>query len=344
MNHVNASAANTALLSMALRLTEENHAYAWATVIRAAPPSSAYVGAQAIVADDGKVFGWVGGGCARDIVVQSCLDAMQNNTSKLIRISNEDAVGDSTTEHHAMPCASNGTLEIFIQPVNPLPLLYIAGTTPAAAAAAQFARMLGWRVVQSETSLADCRPDYVLLATQGDNDLHYLEQALQTQARKVLLIASSRKAESLRASMRHLGISDDRLGDIESPAGPDILAETPAEVALAAMAGLIRAHHEASGRPQTEVLPGSAAEIIPNGSTTNEGEAAQPDVDLGSQPAPAYVNPVCLRVIDPSTALHTINIQGTTHYFCCQGCKTKFDADPGKYLVIARKLQATALP
>lgn len=306
---------NAALLAQALKLSEGNQAFAWATVVRATPPSSAYVGAQALVTADGELYGWVGGGCARDIVVQSCLEAMRNKASKLVRISNEEAAVDADTELHAMPCASNGTLELFIQPINPTPVLSIAGSTPAAQAAGEFAAMLGWRVLIGQHDEAALEPDYVLVATQGDDDTGNLERALKGPARKVLLIASPRKAASLVAAMRYVGINDARLADLEGPAGPDILAETPAEVALAAVAGLVRAHRQATGQPQTNLT----------------------STDIPSSLTAPYINPVCLRVIDPATALHTVSMAGTVHYFCCNGCKTKFDADPEKYLEIARQ-------
>lgn len=334
MNHPCTSPASTALLKQALLLAEANHAFAWATVIRAAPPSSAYVGAQALVAHDGTLHGWVGGGCARDIVVRSCQEAIRSKQSKLIRISNEAAGSESATEHHAMPCASNGSLEIFIQPVNPAPLLYVMGNTPAAAAARQFAQLLNWQVASPETPLQDCSADYVLVATQGDEDASSLEQALGTQAKKVLLVASSRKAGSLLASMRYLGFSEARLADIDSPAGPDILAQTPAEVALAAVAGLVHAHRQETGRPQTLVASQAEGQINSKAEPPSAPAAAALD-------SSSYINPVCLRVIDPATALHTVRIDGIDHYFCCNGCKAKFDAEPAKYLARAGKADNT---
>ncbi|MEB2398618.1 MAG: XdhC family protein [Alcaligenaceae bacterium] len=321
---MNTTAPDTALLSEALRLSEQDRPYAWATVVRAAPPTSAYVGAQAIVTAEGSLLGWVGGGCARDIVVQSCLGAIQDGNPRLIRISNDGQVSDPDTEHHAMPCASNGALELFIQPVRPAPALCIAGSTPAAMAAGAIAGVLGWRVSHGRPGVDGPPPDYVLVATQGADDAENLEWALSSPARKVLLIASRRKAEALADAMRRAGLGESRLSDLESPAGPDIQAGTPAEVALAAVAGLVRAHRRASG-----AAPSRDAH-------RDEPRAAEPAAARAA--AAAYVNPVCLRPIDPASALHTVSIEGATHYFCCNGCKAKFDGDPMKYLEIARRM------
>lgn len=324
---MNTPSFNATLLSQALQLLNGNLPFAWATVVRASPPSSAYVGAQAIVTADGTLHGWVGGGCARDIVVQSCLDAIRTRSSKLVRISNDGGVSDADAEHYAMPCASNGALDLFIQPVNPAPVLYIAGATPAAKAAQEFAAMLGWRVLHGDPTQGMPPPDYVLVATQGDDDINHLERALRSPAKKVLLIASTRKAKSLNASMQYVGISEERLADMEGPAGPDILAKSPAEVALAAVAGLVRAHRQdhasASGPPPLHTQ--EASRTSPH--TASDGPL--------SVAGPVYVNPVCLRPIDPATALHTISIGNAVHYFCCDGCKIKFEADPKKYLQAA---------
>lgn len=320
-------ALDTALLTEALRLSGQNLPYAWAIVVRAAPPTSAYVGAQAIITADGRLHGWVGGGCAQDIVVQTSLDAIRNGRSRLIRISNDGGISDPDTEHHAMPCASNGTLDLFIQAVNPAPSLHIAGASPAAVAAGKLAAILGWRISLGCPKGDAIDPDYVLVATQGTDDEQNLENALRSSASKVLLIASRRKAHALIAAMRSLGISEQRLADLESPAGPDILACTPAEVALAAVAGLVHAHRKAAGA------------IRPDASFMD----AQPVASRAAQDTTAaYINPVCLRAIDPNTALHTVTLAGSTHYFCCNGCKTKFDNNPEKYLEISQRMSGSS--
>jgi xanthine dehydrogenase accessory factor len=318
---MNTPSFDTDLLSEALHLSEQNLPFAWATVIRAAPPTSAYVGARAIVTAKGALHGWVGGGCAQDIVVQACLEAIQSGHSRLIRISNDGAITDPDTEHHAMPCASNGALDLFIQAVQPAPALCIAGSTPAAMAAGKIAAVLGWRVSYGAPGKDGPPPDYVLVATQGTDDAENLERALRSPARKVLLIASRRKADTLSTAMQRLGISEARLSDLESPAGPDILACTPAEIALAAVAGLVRAQRKAACARQPGMFPDEPHKVA---------QPATPAL------ASVYINPVCLRAIDPETAMHAVSVAGATHYFCCNGCKTKFDQEPGKYLAIAQ--------
>jgi xanthine dehydrogenase accessory factor len=291
---------NQALLALALRLSEKHVAYAWATVLHAVHPTSSYPGAQAIVESDGSLHGWIGGGCARPVVVQAAQEAMSSGQAKVLRISNDGSVGPAHIESHSMPCASNGTIELFIHPVLPGPLLLVLGVTPSADVACELIAHMGWRTVRGHEDHGAMCPDYALVATQGDGDDAALHMALNSTSKKVVLIASQRKARSLIEAMRLQGIAQERLELVEAPAGPDIQACTPAEIALGAVAGLVRAHRTA---PITQ-----------------------------AHPLPAYINPVCNKAIRRETALHTIEFAGVTHYFCCDGCKTKFERDPEHYV------------
>src|SRR5262249_39738758 len=137
------------LLQLAQSLNAGDEPYALVTVVRVAPPTSAYVGAQAIVRRDGALSGWVGGGCARDVVVEAAREAIASGEPKLVRIANDEGVPDSGVEQHAMACASNGTIELFIQPYSTRISLCVVGDTPAAVDARFFAERLGIRLVDS---------------------------------------------------------------------------------------------------------------------------------------------------------------------------------------------------
>ncbi|MGC2518292.1 MAG: XdhC family protein, partial [Burkholderiales bacterium] len=180
------------LLRAAAELTERGRSHALVTVVRAVAPTSAYVGAQAIVEDGGALHGWIGGGCAKSVVIRAAQEAMASGAPKLVRISNDGELADPGTEHHAMPCASNGTLELFIQPSLPARVL-VLGDTPAAREARELAQRMGFRV----TADAGESPQYALVATQGEGDQAALQTALDSSAQHVLLIASRRKAEDL---------------------------------------------------------------------------------------------------------------------------------------------------
>jgi xanthine dehydrogenase accessory factor len=167
-------------------------------------------------------------------------------------------------------------------------------------------------------------PDsYALIATQGDGDEAALESALRSPARAVLVIASKRKAERLRAAMAHRGVPESRLAAMRAPAGPNIGAVTPNEIALAAIAGLV---------------------ALRRGQPTDGGKKpeSRPVIAPNSSNATGYVNPVCGAVIDPTRALSTLTMGDQTHYFCCNGCRVEFERDPEKYLAIAAHMRAPA--
>jgi xanthine/CO dehydrogenase XdhC/CoxF family maturation factor len=110
---------NDELLDLARELNGRRAPYALVTVVRAIAPTSAYLGAQAIVLADGTLHGWIGGGCAKDVVIGAAQAAIAKGEPKLVRISNDGIQPDPDVEQHAMSCASNGTIELFIQPYSP---------------------------------------------------------------------------------------------------------------------------------------------------------------------------------------------------------------------------------
>ena len=101
---------NRELLDLARTLTESGEGYALVTVVRAIAPTSAFLGAQAIVLADGTLRGWIGGGCAKDVVVSAAQAAIAKGEPRLVRISNERMQTEEDIEQHTMSCASNGTV------------------------------------------------------------------------------------------------------------------------------------------------------------------------------------------------------------------------------------------
>jgi xanthine dehydrogenase accessory factor len=313
------------LLQLAQMLNERDEPYAIVTVVRVAPPSSAYVGAQAIVHADGALSGWIGGGCAKDLVIAAAKEAIAIGESKLLRITNEGTVADEGVERHAMACASDGTIELFIQPYTTRISLCVLGDTPAADDARYFARRLGIRLVDAPGAAA-----VVLIATQGTGDAEALESALASPARHVLMIASWRKADKLRELMRMRGIDEARLARLQAPAGPDAGAKTPSEIALVAMTGVLAA------------LRGRA----PTDDAHDEGaSAAAMPASASTAPAPGtFVNPVCGMAVSTVTPMHVETYEGEKYYFCCDGCLATFRGNPAKYAAIRRNSLSRAAP
>ena len=296
---------------VARELKAQGVAYALVTVVRTVAPTSAYVGAQALVAVDGTLHGWIGGGCAKGVVIAAATKALASGLPKLVRIANEQTVEEEGIEQHAMLCASNGTIELFIQPFVERPGLCVLGATPAADEARFLAERLG---IKLGASPADA--PIVLVATQGDGDEAALYTALTSGAAQVLMIASARKAERLRATMLARGVPAERVASLRAPCGPDIGASTPAEIALAAVAEVVRLRRQAL----TSV-------------------AVAPAVD---GPPAGYVNPVCSAAITAGMVIHRLEHDGLAQYFCCDHCKVEFEREPDKYTVIARERAAAS--
>ncbi len=360
------------LFELSNELFQQRQPHAWITVVGVKAPSSAYVGAQAIVTADGQLHGWIGGGCVQSTARAAALGSLASMAPQRLRLSNSND-GSEDPDVRPMNCPSNGEIELFIQPVAVTPRLRIYGDTPVARAVAWLAReadfepttdaeataaevlgsveasraitvsLASAEVSQAATALATGIPapgdrpgptpvaptpppspdSYALIATQGDGDESALESALRSPARAVLVVASKRKAERLRAAMTLRGIPESRLAAMRAPAGPNIGAVTPNEIALAAIAGLValRRGQPMEGGKRPESRPANT----PNASN-----------------ATGYVNPVCGAVIDPTRALSTLTMGGQTHYFCCQGCRVEFERDPEKYLAIAAHMRAPA--
>ena len=362
------------LLELSRELTRQNQAHAWITVISVTSPSSSYVGAQAIVKADGELSGWIGGGCVQSAARAAALRSIASAVPQRLRLSNTKDPSEAI-DVRPMACASNGEVELFIQPAAVAPRLRIYGNTPIVRIAAWLAREADFdpltdqeaadmdalanssastveattaslltsglssasksapalaTVASASSSPAMDRETYALIATQGEGDELALEAALHSCARAVLVIASKRKAERLRTAMKLRGISQDRIDVIHAPAGPDIGAVTPNEIALAAVAGLValRRGHAPSSTQHTQPAP------------TQHKRPAPTAVE--NQPVTGYVNPVCGAVVDPARALSSLTMSGQTHYFCCEGCRTEFERDPEKYLEIGAHMREPA--
>jgi xanthine dehydrogenase accessory factor len=314
------------ILQLAQMLMERDEPYAMVTVVRVAAPTSAYVGAQAIVQRDGTIEGWIGGGCAKDVVIEAAKEAIASGEPKLVRIANDDYAPETGVEQHAMACASNGTIELFIQPYSTRISLCVLGDTPAADDARFFAQRLGIRLVN-----APDQAPVVLIATQGNGDAEALERALASSARHVLMIASRRKADKLREVMRMRGIDEIRLARLQAPAGPDAGAKTPSEIALVAMTGvlaLLRGRGAANDTIEMHETREATAIL-----TTEPPSAASA---AHTETAATFLNPVCGMAVSTVAPMHVETYEGDDYYFCCDGCWETFKQNPAKYAAIRR--------
>jgi xanthine dehydrogenase accessory factor len=175
----------------------------------------------------------------------------------------------------------------------------------------------------------------VLVATQGQGDEEALELALRCSAEHVLMIASHRKAERLREVMRMRGIEESRLASLLAPAGPDVGAKTPAEIALVSMAGVLACLR---GRPAAR----AAGKAEGSASTTRDPRSEKPGTPVAAAAPGTFINPVCGVAVSTTDPKHVENYEGVAYYFCCDGCWTTFRRDPARYAAIHHASTASA--
>lgn len=318
---------NDKVAELARELDRSGEPHALVTVVRAVAPTSAYLGAQAIVRADGTLYGWIGGGCAKGVVVAAARSAIASDEPRLVRISNETVLAQDDIEQHAMACASNGTIEVFIQPYSARSALCVLGDTPAADEARFYAQRLRIRLTE-----APGVAPVVLVATQGQGDEDALEAALRSPARHVLMIASRRKADRLREVMRMRGIDAGQLARLQAPAGPDAGAKTPGEIALVAIVAVL-------------ALLRGRADTADGARQVASHPAAAPSPAAAPAPVPAtFRNPVCGMAVSITNPLHVETYEGEAYYFCCDGCRDTFRADPAKYASIHHAVAASGAP
>jgi len=310
------------LLTLAAGLVERQERFAFVTVVRREPPSSARVGDVALVTERGEYHGWAGGGCTRSTVLLEAMRAIADGEPRLLSLSPEPEGGRRPgVVFLPMTCESGGTVEIYVEPVLPAARLLLFGNSPSVRVLARIGHAMGYRVdvVDPDAAEADF-PDakvlrspaadglplgaHVLVATMGDRDIEAIEAALSRSPAYVGVIASAKRFALLRDALLARGVSSEALARIAAPAGLDIGARTPEEIAVSIMAQIVerrRRSAQAQSAPERE------------------------------QPREA-VDPVCGMSVAVAGARHTAEVLGVAYYFCCAGCRTKFLAEPARFL------------
>ncbi|HLQ48097.1 MAG TPA: XdhC family protein, partial [Candidatus Dormibacteraeota bacterium] len=180
--------------------------------------------------------------------------------------------------------------------------------------------------VLADTDLASIDPGatpFVVVATQGQWDEEALAGALRREARYVGLVASPTRAAAVRAWLRdEAGLADDRLAALRAPAGIDLGAETPEEVALSILAELVQVRR---GRADFVASPGPA--------TTATGASPRNPSTLAAAPDDiVLLDPVCGMTVDRDHARHLAEHDGVVYAFCSLGCRTRFVKEPTAYV------------
>jgi xanthine dehydrogenase accessory factor len=268
-----------------------------ATVVRAERPTSARPGDGAIVLADGTLEGFVGGQCAESSVRVAAVAAIGDGKAVLLRVVPTgtdpfpDVPGASVVTN---PCLSGGALEIFLEPNLPPPLVAAVGSTPITDALVALAPAAGF-VVQAGAASDPVPPgaSAVIVASLGNDEATPIRAALDAGVGYVGLVASRRRGESVLASM---DLTAAERVKVHSPVGLDIGAVTAEEIALSVLAGLVRAIRVDGLRPAAVAAVVSA------------------------------VDPVCGMTVIPGPDTPSVEIGGTTYWFCGTGCRDAYAA------------------
>lgn len=297
------------LVEWAYELKARGEPFAIATVVRAERPVSARPGMKAIILADGTMHGWVGGSCTHPVVVKEALLALRSGAPRLISLAPEEQ--DDQREgviHHPMTCHSGGSLEIYIDPVLPRPQLLLIGEAPLVGVLAELGRLQGfsvWTADVPDTTRTRITPStYVVVATMGTNDEEALEHVVGSGAAYVALVSSRKRAKAVFAYLRGRGIPSEHLQGVKVPAGLDIGAVTPEEIAVSIMAEIIQIRRAAPAPVPIETLAVVEA-----------------------------TDPVCGMTVEVATARHAIDYHGVRYYFCSAHCRETFAGTPGKYVM-----------
>jgi xanthine dehydrogenase accessory factor len=288
---------NDKLTQRAHELTERHEPFVTATVVRVQHPTSIEPGTVALVRGDGTIEGFIGGVCAEHSVRLYSLKAIDSGEPLLLRITPDadavDSTGEDGTVTVSNPCLSGGALEIFLEPLLPAPRVTVAGDSPIAAALRRLGPELGLELRTGSPSADDLA---LVVAAHGRDELGALRAGLEVGIPYVGLVASRKRGAAVIDELRADGVAEQLLGAIETPAGIDIGARTPAEIALSILARIV--------------------------AVRREHRAAAP---AARATAATAVDPICGMTVVVGADTPSVLRDGEQVYFCCEGCKHTFE-------------------
>ena len=265
--------------SRSAELAAQRKPFAIATVVRVEGSSSARRGSKALIDSQGNILtGWVGGGCAESAVRSEALRCMRTEKPELITLDMQDEILGV-----GMPCG--GIMDVYIEPVLPQPELIIAGHGRIAETLARLGQLMNFtvtvhdpsatkenfpeaqRIIKKDFALGEVSfgpATYVVIATLHKNDHLWLQRALEGEAAYVALIASAHRSRLVLDYLLAEGIAAEKVERVWAPAGLDLGAAGPEEIALSIMSQIIalrRGGNAASLKEKVAPGTGTTAEI-----------------------------------------------------------------------------------
>jgi len=353
----------TQVRDRARELERDGRPYARVTVVRREAPVSAHVGDSALVTADGEVVGWVGGAeCAQSVAIREAKAAIESGESVLIGLAPDPADVDRPgLKAFPMTCHSGGTLELFVEPVIPGPELVVVGDSPVARAVARLGREVvsGVTVVAGDTAespgedsvIPATDPDTaaeadagtvadaiagvtsIVVASMGQSDELGVEAGLRAGASYVGLVASDRRRDDVAATVAEsLGVdTGEVVAAVTTPAGLDISARSPEEIAVSVLAELVALRRGADDPIRIDARDASAGPWGPDSPGTAESERDERGESDDTATA-TVVDPVCGMDVTVASDTPAVDYDGESYHFCGQGCADAFAAEPDRYV------------
>ena len=324
------------VMAEAAELARRGEPFALATVVWRQGPSSSQQGSRAIITAAGELRGWIGGACAEPVVIREAQRVIASGEAKLLLLGSPEQFGSAAQfgrtgeSGGAVPdgmmvipisCSSEGALEVYIEPVVPVPHLVVVGHSPMAHTLAQLAETLGWRteLVDGADFTTEHANEYamVVVASQGHNDEGLLERAIAARPAYLGLVGSRKRGQAVLGYLADRGVPADQLARVTVPAGLDLGSTAHQEIAVSILAELVQLR--AAGE-----LAGPAAA----GAATSAGRES---TSAPRQTAEA-TDPVCGMTVTAGPEGLPLEHDGVTYYFCCAGCRQAFERDPAAYV------------
>ena len=320
----------SALVLFASELVKRDEPFVLATVVRREAPSSARVGDTALITRGGTFHGWVGGSCTHPTVVREALRALDDRQPRLIALSpSPDADRRPGVTALPMTCHSGGSVDIYIEPVLPAPRLVVFGASPIAQALVRLGKAFGYAAdavdpdadraafpeadrvfTQGDAPALKPKPGVpgpwtcAVVATMGQWDEDAVRAAVALEPAYLSVVASRARFAEIRDALLAGGSSAHALERIINPAGVNISAYLPEEIALSVLAQIVQVRNTAPGQAPAPV----------------------------AAPAESAIDPICGMSVVVATAKHTAEYAGRAYYFCCAGCREKFMREPQRYV------------
>ncbi len=256
------------ILQRQLILHQSRQPYAVATVVEILGSSSAKPAAKVLIDVTGQIIaGWVGGGCAQAMVAKAALDCFKTGEPSVIDIDLTDEIFGA-----GMPCG--GSMRVYVEPVLPKPMLWLAGHGRIIESLCEFADRLGFAVIvidpqaqrasfplacgviNDDSQYQQLQPqagDFVVIATHHKSDYAALTQVLQSEAFYIALVSSRKRSQLVLKRLASEGMTEANFARVRAPAGLNLAAKQPEEIALSILSEMVMLRRGGNGEPLSQL-------------------------------------------------------------------------------------------